>query len=81
MTITFLDLNNFFDRFLKYLGFLFRWANKLLSTVCFHSIQLAGLFEGHWAECGIVCVFFCQNKIIYNPINRKNNRPTNRLSK
>ncbi len=26
-----------------------------LSTVCFHSIQLARLFEEHWAECGIVC--------------------------
>ncbi len=41
-----------------------RWSNKL-STVCFHSIQLACLFEGHWTKCGIV---FVVNKI-------KNNRP------
>ncbi len=33
--------------------------NKLLSTVCFHSIQLVRLFEGHWAECGSV---FCKKK-------------------
>ncbi len=49
--------NFFFDRFLKYLFSLYydRWSNKLLSTVCFHSIQLACLFVGHWTECGIVC--------------------------
>ncbi len=47
------DNNNFrfkqfFDRFLKYLCFLCdKWSNKLLSTVCFHSIQFARLFEGH----------------------------------
>ncbi len=36
-----------FYRFLKYLFSLYkRWSN-ILGTVCFHSIQLSCLFEGH----------------------------------
>ncbi len=50
--------------FLKYL-FSLTWSNKL-STVYFHSIQLAHLFEGHWAECGIVFFLSIKLKKIIN---------------
>ncbi len=42
-----------------------RWSNKLLSAVGFHSIQLARLFEGHWAECGIEFFFVKINIYIF----------------
>ncbi len=74
MTITFLDLNHFFDRFLSVFSLYYDWwSNKLFSTVCFHSIHLAHLSEGHcWAECGSVCFLSVKEKgAIFNPINRK----------
>ncbi len=50
-----MTIHVFIKRFIKYLFSLYydMWSNKL-STVCFNSIQLSFLFEGHWSECGIV---------------------------
>ncbi len=28
------------------------------------------VFEGHWAECGIVCILSINNIIWFNPINQ-----------
>ncbi len=47
-------------------------------ALCFHSIQLACLFEGHWEEC------LCQYISFFIGLlsdKSKNNLPTNRLSK